>query len=43
MKKLNMAQSIDFLNIECGYIDIENDSDYTNTEIIRIANAKRND
>lgn len=39
-KILNLQESIDFLNIECGYIDVENDDDYTNEEIINIANSK---
>ena len=39
-KKLNLQQSIDFLNIQCGYIDVENDDDYTPEEIIKIANNK---
>ena len=38
--KLNLNQSVEFLNIQCGYIDVENDEDYTNKEIIKIANSK---
>ena len=41
--KLNLQESTDFLNIQCGYIDVENDDDYTDKEIIEIANAKYGD
>jgi len=40
---LNLKDSIDFLNTECGYIDVENDEDYTKKEIIDIANKKFNE
>lgn len=40
MKQLNLNESINFLNTFCGYIDVENDEDYTNEEIIQIANNK---
>ncbi len=43
MKKLNLKESIDFLNDRCGYIDVENDEDYTDEEIIKIANNKLKD
>lgn len=40
MKKLNLDESIDYLNVDCGYIDVENDDDYSELEIIEIANSK---
>ena len=43
MKRLNLIESINFLNNRCGYIDVENDEDYTNKEIIKIANNKFKD
>lgn len=43
MKSLNLKESIDFLNNKCGYIDVENDEDYTDKEIIKIANEKYKD
>jgi len=42
-KKLNLKQAIKFLNENCGYIDVEDDMDYTNREIISIANSKFKD
>ncbi len=41
--KLNLQESIDFLNTKCGYIEVEKDDDYTDKEIIEIANDKYGD
>lgn len=42
MIKLSLEQSIEFLNVNCGYIDVENDEDYTEVEIIKLAESKLN-
>ena len=41
MRRMNLRESINYLNDECGYIDVENDADYTEKEIIEIANSKK--
>jgi len=42
-KKLNLQESIKFLNEYCGYIEVENDGDYSDKEIISTANLKYKD
>lgn len=42
-KTLNYTQSLEFLNKEMGYIDVENDDTYTKKEIIEVANGHYKD
>lgn len=43
MDKFDFDWAVDFLNIECGYIDVENDETYTKKEIIEVAKGHYRD